>query len=234
MRLFLSHDFNGSAVMKEKRAVHGNFVYVLASPDGHRKVGYTAKIDRRITQISPALPWPVELEFQLEHALARRIERIAHKILADARSANEWFSCSLERIKNALEMATLCAEHQAANPGKAKTRMERAGGDIRQLDGILATLRERLALLCDEHMEADGVSEAEIARQMGYEAPKLNRMIRGHHRIGAEEAQTIAAYFNTTIAWLSGEVEIREPIPQELQIAIENMLRAGSHLRVVS
>ena len=86
-------------------------VYVLLAPDGHRKVGYASKLDRRVGQIQPALPWPVELELTFWHPEANKIERTVHKILADARArSGEWFCCSLDRIKHALSMASRIAE----------------------------------------------------------------------------------------------------------------------------
>ena len=189
-------------------------IYVLASPDGHRKVGYTSNLDQRAAQISPALPWPVELEMTYCHPRARKIEPIVHRILKDASTNGEWFECGLDRIQNALSMATIVQRRQDEK-GSGLSPAQPSG-----LSGVLEDIRRKAWDLCDDYMHTHGVSQAEIAKKIGIPNTKFCRLLSGRIRIGFQEAQLIADFFNVSIAWLCGESEIREKLTPEIQAAI--------------
>lgn len=94
---------------------------------------------------------------------------------------------------------------------------------------VLDIARNRLELLCDEYKERHNVSEAELARRMELTPQKLGKLLSLQLRIGLSEAQTITDFFDVSIAWLTGESELRQRLKPEIQSAISSLLKtAGS------
>lgn len=79
---------------KNERA---GFVYVLHS-NGVYKIGHARVVDKRIEQISPALPYPVELEIALSSEDRFALERELHERYANKRLGGEWFALSNEDL----------------------------------------------------------------------------------------------------------------------------------------
>lgn len=93
---------------------------------------------------------------------------------------------------------------------------------------IRETLRDRFRMLCDEYMQANRVSEAEVARLLGFSTSKMSRLLSIQIRIGFQEAQTITDFFGVSIAWLCGESEIREKLSSDMQSAIKGLMAASA------
>jgi transcriptional regulator with XRE-family HTH domain len=93
---------------------------------------------------------------------------------------------------------------------------------------IRDALRENLDTLCSEYTEEHGVSLSEVARRMGFLPQKLDKLLKGQLQIRFQEAETIRAFFNVSIAWLCGESEIRERLTPEMQSAVQTLLNTAS------
>lgn len=86
-----------SEIIKEKESKVG-FIYILYG-GGYYKIGLTNDIDRRLAQISPALPFTVELVHTIKTDDMVRIEHFLHEKFADKRANGEWFSLSDDDIE---------------------------------------------------------------------------------------------------------------------------------------
>lgn len=129
------------------------YVYVLAGPNGERKIGYAKNLSKRVGTLTPALPWPVELEISYNHRRARTIEALLHKILADARIRGEWFRCSLDRILSALPLADTIVQHK-----------EGKKGSFRRHGRVFDSFARRLT----REREARSLTQTEIAERLGF------------------------------------------------------------------
>lgn len=202
----------------------GPLIYCLRlnGPTERRKVGYTANLKRRDAEISPKMPWPVELEMTYRHPLARKIEPIAHKIMADVRNEkSEWFSCDLGRVRNALAMATVCAAHKENNP---KPKVRRQKRPFPKVDGPIGILRDRLEILCYDYRREHDVSERELAHRMGMRAQRLDKLLTLQIKMGFNDAKEISDFFGVSIAWLCGESEIRYRMTKTVQQLIKSLI----------
>lgn len=97
------------------------------------------------------------------------------------------------------------------------------------MTGALDVAHIRFKILCDEWKSRTGASEAELARQMGYKPQKLGKLLSRQIRIGLGEAQNITHFFDVSIAWLTGESEIRQKLSPEIQSIVQNILNALHH-----
>jgi len=94
---------------------------------------------------------------------------------------------------------------------------------------ILDIARERLELLCREYREQNGdLSEAKLARKMSYSPQKLGKLLSLQVRIGLKEAEHICNFFDVSIAWLTGESEMRQRLTPEMQSAMQQLFNSKS------
>lgn len=91
---------------------------------------------------------------------------------------------------------------------------------------VLDVARGRLELLCNEYKAAHNVSEAEVARRMGFTPQKLGKLLSLQLRIGLSEARQISDFFDVSIAWIAGESEIRQKLTPEMQTAVNQLLNS--------
>lgn len=92
------------------------------------------------------------------------------------------------------------------------------------MSDIRDVLRERFVLLCQEYMERENVSRAELARRMDVSPQKMDKLFKLQLQVRFQEAQLASEFFNVSISWLCGESEIRERLSPELQRAIKQLL----------
>ena len=69
----------------------GGFVYILHS-NGAYKIGHAKIVDKRIEKISPALPYPVELEIAISTDDRYALEKELHERYKSKRLNGEWFA----------------------------------------------------------------------------------------------------------------------------------------------
>lgn len=85
------------AAIEEVHAGEG-YVYLLKSGD-HYKVGRSNDLERRVKQISVALPEKVSLEHTIRTDDPSGIEAYWHNRFSDRRANGEWFSLSREDVR---------------------------------------------------------------------------------------------------------------------------------------
>ena len=73
------------------------FVYIVHS-NGAYKIGHAKIVDKRIEQISPVLPFPVELVIAIAADDRYALERELHERFADKRLNGEWFVLTEEDL----------------------------------------------------------------------------------------------------------------------------------------
>jgi hypothetical protein len=71
--------------------IRQHFVYVISSPFGYQKVGWTIDLQTRLRTLSTAHPEPLTLHDAWEVDYGPSIEGRAHVILAPHRRSGEWF-----------------------------------------------------------------------------------------------------------------------------------------------
>jgi len=68
---------------------HG-YIYILKGGD-YYKIGLSKNVDQRITQISPAMPFEVEIIHIILAEDMYKAEKYLHRIFAEKRANGEWF-----------------------------------------------------------------------------------------------------------------------------------------------
>ena len=84
------------------------WVYVVTNPSlpGLVKVGYTTRqdVNKRLREFDQAgLPYPYEVAYKVWVAEPQKLEKRVHQFLTIQRESKEWFRCSVERAKEAVE-----------------------------------------------------------------------------------------------------------------------------------
>ncbi len=76
------------------------YTYIVSNDFGLIKIGKSADPESRVKMIEAASGVPTKLEFKIKGDFR---EYIAHELLKEFRVTGEWFTCSVEHAKNALE-----------------------------------------------------------------------------------------------------------------------------------
>lgn len=136
-------------------------VYVMASPVGAVKIGLTQDVKSRLSGVQTGSPHPIHVAFQIETEDDRRIEKLAHKILAHARLNGEWFNASVDDAIRAIRQATEtpkaprrrkttrdAAWRNFLKPVEADTlaEIERARDDLAEMNAEFRLIAERARL----------------------------------------------------------------------------------------
>jgi hypothetical protein len=74
------------------------FIYLL-SGGGYYKIGLTTDVDRRISEISPKLPFEVELIHVIQADDMTKAESYLHERFSDKRVNGEWFRLSSDDVE---------------------------------------------------------------------------------------------------------------------------------------
>ncbi|WWT39894.1 hypothetical protein [Microcystis phage Mwe-JY08] len=82
-------------------------VYVITMPTGHVKIGISGSPLKRLRTLQTGCPLPLRIVFLMgvPDRLAIKIERAAHKALADYRLNGEWFKVTTEKAISAVRRA---------------------------------------------------------------------------------------------------------------------------------
>lgn len=87
-------DINGKP--KDDQA---GYVYLLHGVGTHYyKIGHSNNLDRRISQISPVLPFPLELVSSIRSDHRQKLEAYMHRKFASKRLEGEWFALDKDDI----------------------------------------------------------------------------------------------------------------------------------------
>ncbi len=89
-----------------KRRRSWGFVYVVANPRGHCKVGVTINPADRFSGLKHATTEDLTIYFKVRTANAYGVEREAHRLLWPLRVRGEWFKCPPLVAKTAVQVAT--------------------------------------------------------------------------------------------------------------------------------
>lgn len=82
-------------------ASRAGYVYLLGNAElGYYKIGKARIIDRRVSRISPLLPFPIQLIHSIACEDAHFIETLWHDHFADVRTYGEWFKLTLEDVED--------------------------------------------------------------------------------------------------------------------------------------
>ena len=85
---------------------HG-FVYFLRGPNNLVKIGKASRLDERIKNISPKLPFGVELIHSIETNYMNELEREAHIMFCEQRIRGEWFQLTDIDIHHVVDVGVL-------------------------------------------------------------------------------------------------------------------------------
>jgi hypothetical protein len=77
-------------IRAQKTKSDSGYVYILQAKE-YFKIGKTKDLDRRLTQISPQLPFEVELIHTIETKRMTELEQVLHAGLHHKRANGEWF-----------------------------------------------------------------------------------------------------------------------------------------------
>jgi hypothetical protein len=83
---------------KKQRECEPGFVYLLRGKHGYFKIGIAKKIDKRIEQIAPQLPFKVQLIHFFPSRDMRPAEQRLHRSFSSKRRNGEWFELSEEDV----------------------------------------------------------------------------------------------------------------------------------------
>jgi len=79
------------------------FLYVISSPFGYQKIGWTIDLKTRLTMLSQAHPLPVTLYKAWELIDATKVETEVHKCIDYLRTNGEWFCINAESAVELVE-----------------------------------------------------------------------------------------------------------------------------------
>ena len=68
-------------------------------------------------------------------------------------------------------------------------------------------LRKDLAIRLKLAREMSGLTQGQVANQLGWHRPTVSEMEAGRRRVLAEELKTLAELYGVNIPWLMGEAE---------------------------
>jgi hypothetical protein len=84
----------------------GSFLYVIAHPQGWRKIGFAVDPVKRLAQHQGHSGHPLTGEFVAPTTAPRVHEKAAHVALSDTRIMGEWFNIGADTARQAIEAAT--------------------------------------------------------------------------------------------------------------------------------
>lgn len=151
------------------------YVYVIGSPEGPCKVGYTVATARRLKEIQKAETRRIDIfgKWPVGHAKALAVERYAHWLLRDKQISGEWFDVTPEEASGAVSRAT----RAGVDPDYPLPRVDMIGRGLGCGEHIATKFpkgtRERIrsALETDEH-QADLIRAAVEAELQRRQKPK--------------------------------------------------------------
>jgi hypothetical protein len=102
---FLIEDDDDLAELREREREWPDYVYVMRCEPGPVKIGVAASVTSRARLIQTGNPYPVTIVAAFMCSQSIRVERTAHKLLADSRLCGEWFNVDVERAVRAVQEA---------------------------------------------------------------------------------------------------------------------------------
>lgn len=104
------------------------FLYVISSPLGFQKVGWSIDPPTRLRMLSSAHPVPLSLYHAWPHPQAPKIEIEAHARLAKHHSNGEWFKVTPDHAASEVVSAIALVEGRLNSPRRAPVPASTEGG----------------------------------------------------------------------------------------------------------
>lgn len=112
------------------------FIYIIGSPGGPVKVGYSAVPDERAIQVRrhPSEKLVVLGRYPVGQRRALAVERYAHWLLRDKQISNEWFNATVKEAASAI----LAAIEEPVHPGYPIPSLDARASELRGGDRMVA------------------------------------------------------------------------------------------------
>lgn len=166
-----------------------SFLYVIAHPEGWRKIGYSDHPRRRLRQHQRHSGAMLVGEAVSEALDPKKAESAAHAALAPHRVMGEWFSVSAEAARSAIEDATghTAGDWPARQKPKRRKRVERTpvgarvAMSVRLPDKIKAEVQRAAK---EEGTSVAGYLEGLVTRDLGFDSTKERGEITNKKLLG--------------------------------------------------
>ncbi len=102
-------------------------VYVIGPKTGLQKIGHSAVPFERVKDLQVGSPLKLRVHFAMQHPIAARVEKAAHRVLADDWSHGEWFRTSpeaaIKAVHTAIESLIQADKDKAAKQAALQTEI---------------------------------------------------------------------------------------------------------------
>jgi T5orf172 domain len=103
-------------------------VYVISSPLGFQKVGWSIDPELRCRVLSTAHPAPLSVYCTWSHPQAPKIEAVTHARLSNYHAHSEWYKVTPEHAASEVVSAIMLVEFKERNPRRAPVPASTEGG----------------------------------------------------------------------------------------------------------